>query len=206
MRLTWLSVAFTLLGARIGLAEPPAGPSGPSGASLQLRPGVVVFAHAVPFQQDAHEIRRCQSQDWSPVCLIDHKPVFGSDGEMPRTVLDEVRIELPGAKVRLDVSGMFDPWNGQPSKEMFVVEDATGGMALRGCFSDGAGSYVAEWLVIDGTAVRTVLSNDEAIGFSFACNRPGARPSNSRLQRPARASDAEPSANSPATKEQNGGR
>jgi hypothetical protein len=91
-------------------------------------------------------------------------PVFGIDGGSPHTVLKRLTVEQGEKKTSLDVSYMYDPWFERLQKSRFKVrirED--GGIVLTGIFSDAAGSYVAEWLIVDGVSVRTLLSNEPSV-------------------------------------------
>ena len=64
-------------------------------------------------------------------------------------------------RIPLDISSMYDPSFGQIERRQFRVQQVNARrLILTGTFSDGAGSYVAEWLVVDGASVRTLLSND----------------------------------------------
>ena len=41
---------------------------------------------------------------------------------------------------------------------------------FRGLFSDAAGSFVAEWLIVDGLAIRTVLTSNNDVVNLFKKN------------------------------------
>lgn len=56
---------------------------------------------------------------------------------------------------------MYNPWFDSPRTEDFSIQKVEGGYLLKGVFSDGAGRYEAEWLVIQNTSVRIKLSNKE---------------------------------------------
>lgn len=115
-----------------------------------------------PFTPTQHKITTCTVLDWTGTCLIDGKPFFGTDWETPKSQLVEATVVINGRKdVKLDVSNMFNPWTGEARKKDFKITEVEGGLLIHGEFSDGAGSYVAEWLVVDGSSVRTKLQKDE---------------------------------------------
>ena len=92
---------------------------------------------------------------------------MGADGGMPETILKQAVVEFDGQHVPLDTSCMFNPWFAEPNGPGFGVRSTGNELRLRGWFSDGAGSYVAEWLVVPDASVRTILTNDEAIMFKY---------------------------------------
>jgi hypothetical protein len=118
---------------------------------------------AKPFNPDGHEIQKCKIIEWEGICLIDGRPVFGADMDLPKTVVDKAIVQVGARTIPLDTTCMFNPWFRKPSNDQFEINLIEGGFAVRGFFSDGAGSYVAEWRIIDGASVRTILTNDEAI-------------------------------------------
>jgi hypothetical protein len=133
--------------------------------ALDLSFNIKLHMEAVRFIPNEHKIKYCKpafpTDDWKGVCLIDGKPVFGTDWEMPKYVLKEAIIEINGKRVPLDVSCMYNPWFGMPDSKSFSVEKIEGGFVLEGIFSDGAGAYKAQWQIIDGASVRTKLSQEE---------------------------------------------
>ena len=120
------------------------------------------------FDSTKHNIQHCNILDWSGVCLIDGAPFLGTDWEMPKSVLKRAYIEINGKEIELETFGMYNPWFVYTKKEFFSVEGWTeSGWIVRGFFSDGAGSYVAEWKIINGASIRTILSNDEYLIAKF---------------------------------------
>jgi hypothetical protein len=118
---------------------------------------------AKPFNAKDHEIEKCKINEWEGICLIDGRPVFGADIQLPKTVLDKAIVQVGAWTIPLETTCMFDPWFRKPSNDQFEINLIEGGFTVRGFFSDGAGSYVAEWRIIDGGSVRTILTNDETI-------------------------------------------
>lgn len=125
----------------------------PHGIQLQLK--------ASRFHPTQHRVDSCQvgpdEDPWVGVCLIDAKPIFGTDWDMPRTVLDEAYVVIGKDKVYLDVSCMYNPWNSSADRRSFSADKIEGGYIITGHFSDGAGTYDAEWLVVRGQSVRVKL-------------------------------------------------
>jgi len=132
-------------------------------------PNLSLHLHASAFDATKHQVRRCKVLDWEGVCLIDGRPVIGTDWEVPKSVLDHLELEVDGRRVPLDVSSLYNPWVGSPSQKFFCVSSVEGGWVVRGLFSDGAGGYGAEWLVIDGSSLRTRISMDESFMEQFPC-------------------------------------
>jgi hypothetical protein len=139
--------------------------SGRREAVLKLNPGLTLHLVREPFDPRMHAVKPCKVLGRLEVCLIDGRPVLGTDGEMPASKLSRAYVEVGGKTVALDVDCMYNPWFGDsPSPvRMFTTKEAEDGFFVRGSFSDGAGSYVAQWLVVDDSSVRTILSSDEAL-------------------------------------------
>lgn len=158
----YLLVLICLSIASLAAGGPPS-PSGgmPRQVTFDLGHGLTLRMSASPFDPKQHAIETCQREDSSAVCLIDGKPIFGADGEMPRSRLDKATVDLAGRKVELDTSCMYNPWVASPGKDSFTATPTEDGFLVTGSFSDGAGSYFAQWLIVKGGSVRTVLSTDE---------------------------------------------
>ena len=120
------------------------------------------------FDTIEHKVKRCKIVDWSGICLIDGKPIFGTDWDLPISQLDSAYIDNNGIKIKLDVSCMFNPWFGEkPEKNNFTIEDCEAGFFLNGYFSGSAGSYVAQWKIIDNVSIRTIIASDEELINKF---------------------------------------
>jgi hypothetical protein len=87
---------------------------------------------------------------------------------MPKTYVKGITISFQGKSNALNVSDMYDAWGNRPLEYPGTIR-YFGGKCVderncqrRGIFSDGAGAFVAEWLIVDGRVFRTVLtgSND----------------------------------------------
>ena len=134
--------------------------------SFDLLPRVKLEVRASTFIANRHRIERCPAPYQDNVCTIDGKVFFGTDGDAPSTQLDSMALKIDGQRVDLDISGMFEPWVDRPRRESFKGSETGEGFGIYkvvGTFSDGAGFYVAEWLVTAHGSVRTLLTHDEHI-------------------------------------------
>lgn len=99
---------------------------------------------------------------------INGKPVFGADGNIPTFVLTKATLKINDQSFILDVSDMYNPWYGtKPYEKLFSIKEDGNHIYFRGLFSDGAGSYGAEWLIIDDSCIRTILTKSEWIMFEY---------------------------------------
>ena len=126
--------------------------------TISLGEGMSLRMTVVPFEPKKHKITKCQIIDWYGICLIDGKPVFGADWDLPRNQLVQAVLKIGTNTINLDVSCMY---NVTPTPQDFTLEKVEGGHLIRGQFSDGTGSYEAEWFVIQNSSVRTRLANKE---------------------------------------------
>jgi len=124
--------------------------------TISLGEGMSLRITVVPFESKKHKITKCQIIDWSGICLIDGKPVFGADWGLPRNQLVQAELRIGVKTINPDVSCMY---NVTPTPQDFTLEKVEGGYLIRGHFSDGAGSYEAEWFVIQNSSVQTRLAN-----------------------------------------------
>ncbi len=125
--------------------------------TIPLGNGISMKMTVAHFDAKKHKIKKCQLFDWLDVCLIDGKPVFGTDWELPKSQLIKAGVKMGSQTINLEVSGMFNPFLGKPDQQNFTIETVEGGYLVRGNFSDGAGSYEAEWLIIENISIRTKL-------------------------------------------------
>jgi hypothetical protein len=130
-------------------------------SSITLAPEIVLHMEKDVFLPEKHKIHTCKVLDWpqQPPCLIDGKPIFGTDWTTPTTTFTRAWLDVMGVTVDLDVSSLYNPWIGsKPNPSLFRLTNVEGGYLLRGQFSDGAGSYTVEWFIIQGASVRTLVS------------------------------------------------
>ena len=139
-------------------------------ASLRLQPEITVELRASKFEPSQHKLTKSSS---GAVRLIDGKQFFGTDGGLPRTQLDSATLIVEGTKVPLDVGQMYNPWFAIPARESFSATRYEDGWVLTGLFSDGAGTYLARWRILGGTALREVISDDENVISLFHQHRAG---------------------------------
>jgi hypothetical protein len=153
-----------------------------STVAFTLPSGVAIRIVEAPFDSAAHTIKGCgvgplANPKAVVTCLIDGKPVFGSDSQLPQTYLKSITATFRGQSYALDVSEMYNAWGARrfqtTVKGVGTVRYFGGrcqdgfNCVLRGLFSDAAGSYVAEWQIIGGVPVRTVLTDSNDIVGQF---------------------------------------
>jgi hypothetical protein len=125
--------------------------------TMHLKHNITLEMTASPFDAAKHRVTECEVMGSKVVCLIDDKPVFGTDWTLPRSQLVQASVKIGSRVVDLDVSCMFNPWFEKPDPRDFGAQKVDEGYLIRGFFSDAAGSYNAEWLVIRSSSVRTRL-------------------------------------------------
>jgi hypothetical protein len=63
---------------------------------------------------------------------------------------------------------MYNPWFGDGVNEkLFKIQKEGTELKLTGLFSDGAGTYGAEWLIVGKSSIRTSLTKDEWRLFEY---------------------------------------
>ncbi|MCL2860756.1 MAG: hypothetical protein FWF46_09545, partial [Oscillospiraceae bacterium] len=107
-------------------------------------------------------------------CIINKQVPMGTDVEIPKTLVSSIKISYHGSVYFLDSSDMYNAWGNRPLERKGVVRyfggqcSDTKNCQFRGLFSDGAGTFVAEWKIIDGVSIRTVLTNsDDVVNLFF---------------------------------------
>jgi len=104
-------------------------------------------------------------------CLVDGHIPFGTDCTAPSTYVKSISVEVRKKALKLDASHMFNAWGtrhltkyeGKPITYFVGACPSKDLCAFRGLFSDGAGTFVAEWKVFQGATTRTVISSDEEL-------------------------------------------
>jgi hypothetical protein len=122
----------------------------PGGAQLQF-----VVA---PFDSTGETISRVGNY----VTAVGGRPIWGTDGSIPDSVLSRAHVLLGGVQVDLDVADMY---NARPyARNMNVQQDQVlDRYTVTGLFSDGAGSFVASWDIANNVARRNIITNDDMI-------------------------------------------
>jgi len=100
----------------------------------------------------------------SYIYFIDSSPVFGTDFELPTSKLDYANVIINGEKYELDVFYMYNP-NLDMCKLKTIHKDNI--FVINAKFSDGAGTYVAQWIIFKNKSIRTIISNEESIIISL---------------------------------------
>lgn len=113
------------------------------------------------FSPEKHTIKSCGDYK----CLIDGAPFFGSDGKVPTEKIVKIVFSDKDGSTSLDVSGMYDPGiNNDNIKDKIRIEPYWGKFyKVTGHFSDGAGTYIAQWLVTSDGSIRTHISDIETV-------------------------------------------
>jgi hypothetical protein len=102
--------------------------------------------------------------------LIDGKPFFGSDGKIPSEKVSKILFSAADFTTELDVSAMFDPDINSDNIKMKIDAVQYWGQLYKvtGRFSDGAGTYIAEWIVTKDGSLRTHISDVESLYGLFS--------------------------------------
>lgn len=129
---------------------------------FSLQRNIEVTVTEADFRESDFAIEGCSVE--SSICRINGHIPFGVTFGLPKTYLKSITISVQGTCYGLDVADMYNAWGNRPLEHAGGVR-YFGGSCLdeencqfRGLFSDGAGTFVAEWIVVDGYATRTVLS------------------------------------------------
>lgn len=136
-------------------------------AAFLLPSGVKVEIVEATFDKTLVKVSGCGNSDQT--CLINGRVPFGTDSSVPKTYTKSIKISYQGQSYLLDVSDMYNAWGTRPLEVKGVVRYFGGrcfdakNCQLRGLFSDAAGSFVAEWKIINGLPVRTVLTNSNDV-------------------------------------------
>jgi hypothetical protein len=142
--------------------------------TFKLPSGVIVQIDERSFDRSKASVLGCTEAE--PGCVIDGHVAIGTAGLLPRTYLRSISVTVDGASYYLDVSGMFNAWGGRPLEVKGVVRYFGGrcwndrNCRFRGLFSDAGGAFVAEWAIVDGVALRTVLSDSSDLVDLFRRN------------------------------------
>lgn len=132
-----------------------------------LPSGVEVKIVEDVFQKSKFKIEGCYDHD--SVCRINGHIPFGSLFGLPKTYLKIVSISFKGKSYLLDASNMYNAWGSRPLEYPGKIRYFGGKCSdinncqVRGIFSDAAGSFVAEWRIVDGLQIRTVLTDSDDI-------------------------------------------
>jgi len=140
----------------------------------ELKGGITVSIEEAPFNPKNHTLENCE--DPTTPCKIDGLFPYGTAFDLPKTYLKEMSLMIGGEKYSLDVTGMYDAWGNRPLEYEGSVRYLGAHCydkhycTLRGLFSDAAGSFVAEWKVINGESIRTILTSSDDVVNLFIEN------------------------------------
>jgi hypothetical protein len=132
-------------------------------ASFKLASGHKVSIVEAPFADS-----KLKYSESAP-CLVNGHIPFGTDCSAPTTYVKSISVEVRRKTLKLDASHMFNAWGtrhlttyeGKPVTYFVGACPSKDLCYFRGLFSDGAGTFVAEWKVFQGVTTRTVISSDE---------------------------------------------
>ncbi len=136
-------------------------------ATFNLPSGVTVAITEAPFDKSKFTVSGCTGHNSS--CLINgHIPIGGDSAQLPMTYVKSITVSFKGQSYSLDASDMYDAWGNRPLELKGVRY--FGGQCIeisycqfRGLFSDASGTFVAEWVIVDGKSIRTVLTGSDDI-------------------------------------------
>jgi hypothetical protein len=131
--------------------------------TIDINSSIKITGTIKAFEVQKHKIDTCDTGlGWKSICLIDNKPVFGTDNDMPDNQLINLTIIIKNKEIPLNVDYMFNP-NFELHKEQFKIKKCEVGQILTGIFSDGAGTYMVQWKIIKNKSFRFLITNDESI-------------------------------------------
>jgi hypothetical protein len=143
-------------------------------AAFTLPSGVNIKIVEAPFDKKSFNVSGCT--DTGDVCLINGRIPLGAASSLPKTYVKSIEVSYRKQSYLLDVSDMYDAWGGRPLEYKGTIRYFGGKCSdqkncqFRGIFSDGAGSFVAEWRIVGGVPTRTVLSGSDDIVHLFMKN------------------------------------
>jgi len=138
----------------------------PSGIEVQIEEVPCASAGALS-ESRAVSGKPCQVRDGVP---------FGVRGPQPKTMVRRIAVVVGDRSYELESEGMYDAWGERPLSHSGNVRYLGGWCAdpsncqIRGVFSDGAASFVAEWRIVNGRSMRTVLTDSSDIVDLFMRN------------------------------------
>jgi hypothetical protein len=155
MRLLFTITFMILVGQSYGQRE----------GKIKLADNVTLTLFQEPFDPKGKDI---ELSDNKFVISINRKPVFGTDGEIPRTFLKKATLTIGTKVYDLQVDGMYEAWlDGYFDDKKFKLRIEGLKYIVSGGLSDGAGFYGVEWVIVGRGSIRTILTNDERIIFEY---------------------------------------
>lgn len=136
--------------------------------------GVEVTIVETAFHEDEFSIEGCTAK--SSMCRINGRIPYGVAFGLPKTYVKSLTASFHGTSYSLDAAGMYNAWGCRPLEQPGSVRYFGGkcfderNCQFRGLFSDAAGTFVAEWIIIDGYATRTILTSSGDVVDLFMKN------------------------------------
>ena len=138
---------------------------------FDLGGGLTLHLEEREFISSDWDIEQCPGTE--TICRINGRVPFGVDGSTPKQYLHKLAVTNGDQVYLLDTSNMFNAWGNRPLqyrenvKYFYGVCHNIRWCTFRGIFSDGAGSFVAEWQVRDGLSERTIITGAQDIVHLF---------------------------------------
>lgn len=101
-----------------------------------------------PFLKSAHAIQYDKTH--RVVTTIDHKPIWGTDGNLPTVAYHQIRIKIGNKQVEVpdkELANLFEP-NFDFTKVNYDKQSDL--LYMSSVNSDGAGGYVVVWVIKEG--------------------------------------------------------
>lgn len=132
-----------------------------------LPSGVEVRIIEAPFEKSLFKVEGCSERD--SVCRINGHAPAGIAFGLPKTYVQSITISFRGRSYSLDASDMYNAWGSRPLEHKGKIRYFGGKCSdekncqFRGIFSDAAGTFVAEWRVVNELPVRTILTDSKDV-------------------------------------------
>lgn len=158
--------ALSKFAAVVALAFASVASANDANQSITLPSGVSIQIIETPFASKGHDVKGCTGD--VDLCIIDGRIPYGSFIDLPHTQLKSMIAIYRGKRYSPDTSQMFNAWGGRPLKDGDTRYFGGGcgdeeNCIFRGLFSDGAGTFVAEWRVRNGVSERTILTRSSDV-------------------------------------------
>lgn len=109
-------------------------------------------------------------------CYLNGYPALGVNNVPPASYLSGLTLNVADRQYDLETTHMYNPMTNRKQGEgdnmqyfVVVCVDAIN-CTVRGIFADAGASYVAEWLIVDGVSLRTILSPSADVVEAFVDN------------------------------------
>lgn len=143
-------------------------------SAFTLPSGVGVKIVEATFEQSLFKVEGCSDKD--EVCRINGHTPAGIAFGLPNTYVKSITVSFQGRSYSLDVSDMYNAWGSRPLEYPGKIRYFGGkcfnakNCQFRGLFSDAAGTFVAEWKIVNELPVRTVLTDSNDVINLFQQN------------------------------------